>query len=153
MPVLCMLAVAAFLSWLYARRRKNGSSHGVDQYRKPRTVPRARPQARPLHGTADYDPCDDVLSRKAPPSSTVPPTYRPLAEYLESQAVDRVTCTFTEIESVLGRPLPPSARKYRPWWGNDGRGQAKAWMDVGWKTGPVDVEGETATFTRARPAG
>ena len=30
-----------------------------------------------------------------------------------------VSMTFSEIERILGDPLPASARKYRPWWGNE----------------------------------
>ncbi len=60
-----------------------------------------------------------------------------------------VSMTFSEIERILGDPLPASARKYRPWWGNEkaeGRSQARAWMDAGWKIGHVDINSEQVTF-------
>jgi hypothetical protein len=28
--------------------------------------------------------------------------------------------SFREIEQVLGFPLPPAARRHRPWWSNNG---------------------------------
>lgn len=46
----------------------------------------------------------------------VSPTYRPLYDYLTSLKDLEVTLSFSEIEHLLGRPLPPSARKYPAWW-------------------------------------
>ena len=36
--------------------------------------------------------------------------YAPLKSHLAGQAADRIPMTFAEIERVLGRPLPPSAK-------------------------------------------
>ena len=62
-----------------------------------------------------------------------------------------VSMTFSEIERILGDPLPASARKYRPWWGNEKaerRSQARAWMDAGWEVDHVDINSEQVTFKR-----
>jgi hypothetical protein len=58
--------------------------------------------------------------------------------------------TFPQIESVIGRPLPPSARRHRPWWANDARGHAHAdaWLGEGYRTEEVDMEGEKLVFAR-----
>ncbi len=77
------------------------------------------------------------------------PAYRPLFEYLQSQTVDEIQLTFGEIEGILGRPLPPAARTYNAWWGNDGRGQAKAWMGANRRTKLPRIKEERVAFVRA----
>ena len=58
-----------------------------------------------------------------------------------------VSMTFSEIERILGDPLPASARKHRPWWANDKTHvQAEAWMDAGWEVDHVDINSEQVTF-------
>ena len=76
--------------------------------------------------------------------------YDPLRLYLRRQAQSRVSMTFQQIEGVIGRPLPASARKHRPWWANDARGHAHAgaWMEEGYRTEEVDMEGEKLVFVR-----
>jgi len=57
--------------------------------------------------------------------------------------------TFVEIEDTLGASLPASARRHRPWWGNDTSGghvQAAAWLSVGWKVATVNLSGAYAIF-------
>jgi hypothetical protein len=56
--------------------------------------------------------------------------------------------TFKEIEEVLGKRLPPSARKREEWWSNSPRGhsQARAWMRANYKTSRVDLAGEKVDF-------
>ena len=74
--------------------------------------------------------------------------YRPLFDHLACETAETVTCTFAQIEGIIGRPLPPAARIHNPWWGNDGRGQARAWMAAGRRTCDVDRDRETVTFAR-----
>jgi hypothetical protein len=59
--------------------------------------------------------------------------------------------TFRQIETVIGAPLPASARRHRPWWANDARGHAhaEAWLGEGYRTEDVDMEGEKLVFARA----
>jgi hypothetical protein len=59
--------------------------------------------------------------------------------------------TFRQVESVIGGPLPASARKHRPWWANDARGHAHAdaWLGEGYRTEAVDMQGEKLVFVRA----
>jgi hypothetical protein len=77
--------------------------------------------------------------------------YDPLRRYLRQQARSRVPMTFQQIESVIGGALPASARKHRPWWANDatGHAHAKAWLEAGYRTEQVDMEGEKLVFVRA----
>lgn len=77
--------------------------------------------------------------------------YEPLQRYLELLDEDSWSASFQDIEKILDRPLPPSAREYRPWWGNQKKGghsQAKAWRDAGWETGTVDLKHKTVRFER-----
>lgn len=75
--------------------------------------------------------------------------YHPLFEHLLFSGKGAVAMSFAEIESVVGEPLPLSARTRREWWSNSesGHSQARAWMRAGYRTSKVDLAGETAIFT------
>ena len=58
--------------------------------------------------------------------------------------------TFKEIEDLLGKPLPESARRSEAFWSNRTRGalQAKAWMNAGFHVVDVDLHKEIVTFDK-----
>jgi len=64
--------------------------------------------------------------------------------------------TFAELEKILGRDLPPSARRHRPWWGNDfsngAHSHAQAWIEADWMVdaGGVNLEEEWVRFVRIK---
>lgn len=74
--------------------------------------------------------------------------YHPLFEHLLFGGRGEISMTFKEIEDVLGKPLPPSARKLEEWWSNNARGhsQARAWLRANYKTARVDLARETVDF-------
>lgn len=76
--------------------------------------------------------------------------YQPLFDYLRQLDSPETTLTFSEIESILGRDLPKSARQQRGWWSNRDRGavQASAWMKAGYHVFDLDVEQEKVTFRK-----
>lgn len=77
--------------------------------------------------------------------------YDPLRAHLELQLDDEVPMTFAEIERILRRPLPASARRHRPWWANESGGthtHARAWLSTGRRTRAVDLDAETVVFAR-----
>jgi hypothetical protein len=77
--------------------------------------------------------------------------YEPLARRLCTEMETEWTVGFGELERLLGFTLPPSARRFRPWWGNQkgaGHSQARGWQDAGWQVWKVDLEGEQVTFRR-----
>lgn len=77
--------------------------------------------------------------------------YAPLRSHLSAQTSEQVSMTFTEVERVIGRSLPPSARgkSIRQWWANtDTHSQAKAWLGAG-RIAKLDVEREAVTFVRS----
>ena len=81
--------------------------------------------------------------------------YEALKNYLESLPYYQreAAFSFAELEKVLGRELPPSARKYRPWWGNEysieSHSQAQAWIQAGWKVDTVNLKEEWVRLVRA----
>lgn len=62
-----------------------------------------------------------------------------------------VKTTFGDVERVLGRPLPASARKHRAWWANEAVGthsHARSWLDARRKTRNVDLNAATVEFVK-----
>jgi hypothetical protein len=77
--------------------------------------------------------------------------YEPLSAHLEAASAAEWAATFAQVEQVLGRSLPPSARKHREWWSNQasaGHSQARGWQDAGWQVWKVDLASEKVIFKR-----
>ena len=77
--------------------------------------------------------------------------YAPLGEHLATIGSPVHAMSFAEIEQVLGRPLPASARRHSAWWANDrsgGHSHALAWLANGWVTEGVDLDGASVRFAR-----
>lgn len=76
--------------------------------------------------------------------------YHPLFVYLQQLDASETTLTFEEIEALIGKPLPKSARRSRSWWSNRGDGavQAIAWMGAGYHAYAVDIETGTVHFRK-----
>ena len=73
--------------------------------------------------------------------------YEPLTRFLEDRRKGTVMLTFQELEGILGRNLPASARKHQAWWANTpSHSHAGAWLRLDWKTSQVDLAGERVTF-------
>jgi hypothetical protein len=95
-----------------------------------------------------------------PPGSPVPQededeapkgSYAPLAAHLKAQeaSVTSLPLTFQQIERILGKGLPSSAFEYRAWWANDpSKPQSAAWLDEGWRTVAINMNGRWLTFVR-----
>jgi hypothetical protein len=80
--------------------------------------------------------------------------YKALGDHLTKNAGTRIPMTFKEVEAVIGRKLPASAFRHRPWWANEERGHshAKAWLTAGYETEQVDMAARKLVFRRASPA-
>ena len=74
--------------------------------------------------------------------------YQALKDYLSRRTEARIPMTFAEIERIIGAPLPPSARRHRAWWSNNGRNNVmtRFWLEAGYRTAQVDVAGERLVF-------
>ena len=82
------------------------------------------------------------------------PKYKPLEHYLRdlrAAGKPQIAITFSEIEKILGTPLPASARRYAAWWNNNegSHVQAQAWLQPGYRTGDVDIPGQKLIFVAA----
>lgn len=78
--------------------------------------------------------------------------YDPLETWLEQAESESIPMGFSEIEHVLGFELPPSSRTQRAWWSNNASNNVmtRAWLDAGFETANVDMEGEKLTFKRVK---
>lgn len=77
--------------------------------------------------------------------------YEPLAAHLGEERDHVWVASFSEIESVLGFSLPPSAHNHREWWGNQrggGHSQARGWQEAGWQVWKVDLPAKRVEFRR-----
>jgi hypothetical protein len=89
------------------------------------------------------------------PSRSDESVYYPLYERLLFSGSERITMTFGEIEAVLGRNLPATARKRTAWWSNNAEGhvQALAWLNSSYRTADLDLAAGRVTFVLDRPYG
>ena len=77
--------------------------------------------------------------------------YDHLAAHLAGMNADHWSASFTEIEEILGFPLPKSAYAYPPWWANQvggGHSHCASWMQAGWKTENLSLTKKQITFVR-----
>lgn len=75
--------------------------------------------------------------------------YSPLSEHLAAHPTDEWRPSFSELESVLGFPLPKAARFGRAWWANDPeKSHSRAWTVHGWVVGDVDPAAKRVEFRR-----
>jgi hypothetical protein len=80
--------------------------------------------------------------------------YQPLSEHLASRPGDEWPASFSELEAVLGFPLPKAARAGRAWWSNDlDKSHSRAWAAHGWAVGDVDHAAEQVVFRRGAASG
>jgi hypothetical protein len=80
--------------------------------------------------------------------------YDPLRKHLAGAAATDWRAAFSEVEAVLGFPLPRSAYAYPAWWSNDATGHSHslAWLDAGWKTKDIDLQNQQVTFVKQQGA-
>ncbi len=78
--------------------------------------------------------------------------YAPLGTFLGKIVASEVPMTFEEVARVVGAKLPPSAYRHRPWWANEATGHvhAKSWLEAGFETTQVDMEGKKLVFKRLK---
>ena len=75
--------------------------------------------------------------------------YTKLYAFLMRRNTSRIRLTFAEIEKIIDRDLPSSARAHRAYWANDPKhSQAKAWLDAGWCSKELDLVEQKVTFVK-----
>lgn len=80
--------------------------------------------------------------------------YDRLGDYLKKQRTEHVAVSFGDIERITGVKLPPSAERHRPWWSNnpDNSVLTKVWLEAGYESEQVDMQGRKLVFRRVRKA-
>ena len=82
------------------------------------------------------------------------PKYQPLTDYLAAQpaAVETVTLPLTEVEALLGAPLPASARR-AAWWLSSRGVHLQQWRGAGWRVARCELRtpAPSVTFERLPP--
>jgi hypothetical protein len=78
--------------------------------------------------------------------------YESLTKHLARANAPELTMTFAQVEEILGASLPASARTHRPWWANSAHGhvQSKGWLDAGYQSEDVDLEGQKLRFKKVQ---
>jgi hypothetical protein len=76
--------------------------------------------------------------------------YCSLGEDLLQRETDQVTLKFSDIEEILGFPLPKSARKFRTWWANDTTHShaVNGWLNYGWRVKEIDLHEQYVRLQR-----
>ncbi len=76
--------------------------------------------------------------------------YDPLKRHLAALQDIEWTPSFSEIEEILGGPLPASATEHRTWWANSGGllVHQEAWLTAGWRVESVEISRRHVTFRR-----
>jgi hypothetical protein len=97
---------------------------------------------------------DQMADKPFDPNSKYYPLHRFLMERDHTEPA--FSMSFSDIEEIIGTPLPPGARSHRAWWGNGtwGHSQSRSWLLAGWRAVNVEIDAETVEFilqTNARP--
>ena len=76
--------------------------------------------------------------------------YEPLEEFLKRRPGDNIELNFSQIERIIGKPLPDGARQhlqdwdYRP----PGTSLSNAWHNAGFQVVMVDIENQKVKLQR-----
>jgi len=78
--------------------------------------------------------------------------YRALQRYLDDRYASTVVLMFSEIEDILGFPLPAPARLQLDWWANPApeeppSDQSRSWTSAK-RTAGANLAAQKVTFTR-----
>jgi len=75
--------------------------------------------------------------------------YRRLAAKFDEAGGKSVRLSFTEIEEIIGFPLPESARQHRAYWANTTTHSiSSCWMNAGYKVVEANLTGGYIVFER-----
>ena len=78
--------------------------------------------------------------------------YSPLGDFLKAWPDREITLTFEEIEEIIGRKLPPSARYGNGFWINTVNDyvppSGPGWVSVGWRATKIGVKDGAVRFEK-----
>ncbi|MFI0355153.1 DUF262 domain-containing protein [Actinomadura sp. 9N407] len=96
--------------------------------------------------TSEPPPGNDVLNPAEVPHNG---KYLRLWQWLLDQSHDSIMVTFTQVEQIIGMPLPQSARDHLAhWYGYEGTALGRAIRDAAWRAREVMLTSETVIFVR-----
>ena len=109
-------------------------------------------------------PVEEVVPEEADDDALLPPVrfrrssnkkgtqrYSKLNVFLARRNASMVRLSFEEIESIIGRELPASAKEHRAFWANDPKhSQAKAWLDAGMYAKDLNLDTQAISFIRKK---
>jgi hypothetical protein len=76
----------------------------------------------------------------------MPSKYYRLSEYLQERHDSEWVASFADIEKIIGRALPASARQHHSWWANRPLAQGHTWLSAGWRVTRPDLQKQQVTF-------
>ncbi len=77
--------------------------------------------------------------------------YHPLSDRLLAEDQPKVRLSFAGLDRVIPGGLPPSGRRWRVWWQNEGEDshvQARSWLDAGYRVESVELPNGPVVFRR-----
>jgi hypothetical protein len=91
--------------------------------------------------------------RDPSPRAATSAEYQALQKYLTARYADTVVLKFTEIEDLLGFPLPALARHQHEWWATAASGtpaspQSRSWVQAN-RSAIANFPAQTVMFERA----
>lgn len=73
--------------------------------------------------------------------------YIQFLNYLKNHSSDKIDCTISEIEQILGELLSTSAYKYPAWWSNSPTHPLmKKILEIGWRSENINLKNKTISF-------
>jgi hypothetical protein len=73
--------------------------------------------------------------------------YSAFIKFLKSQTSDSISCTFEQIEQILGKPMSSSAYKHLAWWSNSPTHPLmKEVLSTGWMSKKPNLKNKTISF-------
>ena len=78
--------------------------------------------------------------------------YQALHKYLQDRFADRIVLTFSEIEDLVGFPLPAAARQQETWWVAADPAAPRSAVAEAWKlacrTATINMVAQSVAFER-----
>ena len=75
------------------------------------------------------------------------PNYDSFQNYLKNNPTDKIDCTISQIEQIVGGQLPTSAYKHSAWWSNSlTHPLMKKILQIGWASRNLNLKTKTISF-------
>jgi CBS domain-containing protein len=79
--------------------------------------------------------------------------YARLGQHLSQipRGQERISVTFSEVEEIIGSPLPATAREHRSWWANNAatHPHSEQWLKASWRVVSINMGLQRVIFARS----